>query len=56
VAIQLKTFTPVGTATKKVRNEKMTPAVLDMPLTNMWCPHTRKPIKAMARDEDAIAQ
>ena len=55
MAIQLNTFTAVGTATKKVRNEKIAFASGDIPEVNMWCPHTRNPMKAIASDEYAIA-
>jgi hypothetical protein len=51
VAVQLKTFTAVGTATKKVMSEKIVFASGDMPEVNMWCPHTRNPPKAIATDE-----
>src|SRR2546425_9711937 len=49
VAVQLKTFTADGMATKKLKNEKIIPAYGDWPLTNMWWPHTRNPRTAMAR-------
>ena len=35
VAIQLKTFIPLGTATKKVKNEKTSLAVSLIPLVNI---------------------
>ena len=41
VATQLKTYTPLGTATRKVMNEKTIRAVSLMPLVNMWCPQTK---------------
>ena len=41
VAIQLKTLTPVGMATKKVRKRKIHRAVSLMPAVNMWWPQTR---------------
>ena len=55
VAIQLSTFTPVGTAMKnelsitKMRIASGTGAV------NMWCAQVRKPRKAIAIVEAAIA-
>jgi hypothetical protein len=44
----------VGTATAKVRKEKMAPASADWLETNRWWPQTRKPMKAMATDETAM--
>ena len=41
LATQLKTLTPLGTATRNVRSEKMIRAVSLMPLVNMWWPQTR---------------
>ena len=41
VAIQLKNFTPVGTAIRKVITEKKGRKTL--PVVNMWCAHTLKP-------------
>ncbi len=38
VPIQLKNFTPVGTAIKNVMNEKN--GRFTAPVTNMWCAHT----------------
>jgi hypothetical protein len=38
VPIQLKNFTPVGTAMMNVISEKNDP--LTAPVTNMWCAHT----------------
>src|SRR5437016_6493215 len=49
VAVQLKTFTADGMATRKLKNEKIIPAYGDWPLTNMWWPHTRNPRTAMPR-------
>src|SRR5688572_30715732 len=40
VAIQLKNFTPVGTAIKNDVNVKK--RLLIAPLVNMWCAHTEK--------------
>ncbi len=56
VAIQLKILIPVGIPTKKVRNEKTVVATADCPEVNMWCPQTRKPMNAIAKEESAIAQ
>ena len=49
MAIQLKTFTPDGMATRKVseREDHASRSSLCR-LTNMWWPHTRKPSSAMA--------
>lgn len=38
VPIQLKNFTPVGTAIMNVMNEKK--GRFTAPVTNMWCAHT----------------
>ena len=38
VPIQLKNFTPVGTAIRKVMNEKN--GSRTAPVTYMWCAHT----------------
>src|SRR5687768_16649244 len=40
VAIQLKTFTPVGTAISIVAYMKKSCAAALMPTVNMWCAHT----------------
>jgi len=37
-----------------LRNEKIMLAYTDWPLTNMWCPQTKKPITAMAMREKAM--
>src|SRR5437016_38136 len=49
VAVQLKTCTAEGMATRKLRIEKISAAYTDSPATNMWWPHTRNPSAAMAR-------
>ena len=49
VAVQLKTLTADGIATRKLRNEKISAAYTDCPATNMWWPQTRKPSTAIAR-------
>src|SRR6056297_511438 len=56
VASQLKIFIPVGIPTRKVRNENTMLAREDCPAVNIWCPHTKKPINAIASEERAIAQ
>src|SRR5262245_43831776 len=53
VAVQLKTLTAEGIATRKLRAEKMSAAYTDSPAMNMWWPQTRKPRTAMARLENA---
>jgi hypothetical protein len=40
VAIQLKTFTPVGTAISIVAYMKNSWPVTGMPVVNMWCAQT----------------
>jgi hypothetical protein len=40
VAIQLNTFTPVGTAISIVAYMKNSCPVTGMPVVNMWCAHT----------------
>ena len=42
VAIQLNTFTPVGTAINMVEYMKNNCPVTGMPVVNMWCAHTTK--------------
>src|SRR5438270_11413459 len=41
VAIQLNTFTPVGTAISIVMYMKKSCPAAGMPTVNMWCAHTR---------------
>src|SRR6267378_1315074 len=53
VAVQLKTFTAEGIATRKLRIEKISAAYTDSPAMNMWWPQTRNPRTAMARLENA---
>src|SRR5215216_4978005 len=53
VAVQLKTFTADGIATRKLRIEKISAAYTDCPATNMWWPHTRNPSTAIPRLENA---
>ena len=47
---------PDGTATAMTRNEKTALAYMDWPDTNMWWPQTRKPITAIAIEEQATNQ
>ncbi|MNT97988.1 hypothetical protein D3C72_2404560 [compost metagenome] len=51
VAIQLKIFTPVGTAISMVAYMKNSWPVTGMPVVNMWCAQTMKDRMAM----DAVA-
>ena len=53
VAVQLKTFTAEGIATRKLSIENTRDAYTDWPATNMWWPHTRNPSTAMPRLEKA---
>ena len=43
-----------GIATLKVMKLKMTLAIGDWPLVNMWCPQTMKPSPAIAANEKTI--
>ena len=54
VAIQLKIFTPVGTAMSIVVIIIGTRSQLAMPDTNMWCAQTVKPRITIATSEKAI--
>src|SRR5437762_9042274 len=51
VAIQLKIFTPVGTAMSIVLEAKTASAIAPRPTENMWWAHTPKARKAMAMPE-----
>jgi hypothetical protein len=42
-----------GIATKNDRNEKISAEYIEMPATNRWWAHTRKPMKAIASEENA---
>src|SRR5688500_2134603 len=53
VAVQLNVFTADGMATAKDRNENTIAEYGEMPATNRWCAHTRKPKTAIARLENA---
>src|SRR6188472_1226370 len=55
VAIQLKIFTPVGTAIKKLESMKNARTTVDIGVENMWCAHTSMPRKAMPAVDAAIA-
>ena len=54
VAVQLRIFTPVGTAMNMVATEKATTDMGPMPEANMWCAHTPKPMKPMAIPEPTM--
>src|SRR5699024_12539097 len=56
VAVQLNILMPVGIPIKNDKKEKTIEAMAAWPDTNIWWPHTRKPIKEMATEERAIAQ
>ena len=51
VPIQLKIFTPVGTAISMVESEKAASATGPMPAENMWWLQTPKPRKPMMMPE-----
>ena len=53
MVVQLKTFTAEGIATSMERTEKTAAAYTEMPATNMWWAHTKKPRTAMAMLENA---
>ena len=52
VAIQLRIFTPVGTAMNIVDTEKAATEIGPMPEANMWWAHTPQPMKPMAMPEN----
>jgi hypothetical protein len=52
VPIQLKIFTPVGTAIAIVARAKAAVATVPMPVVNMWWLHTAKPRKPMHAPEN----
>src|SRR5947209_5117719 len=54
VAIQLKIFTPVGTAMSIVLDEKTASAMAPRPTENMWWAHTPKARKPIAMPEYTI--
>ena len=54
VAIQLRIFTPVGTAMNIVDTEKAATEIGPMPETNMWWAHTPQPMKPMAMPEKTM--
>jgi hypothetical protein len=56
VAVQLKTLTPEGTAMKNVMKLKIVLESSLCPDVNMWWPQTRKPSRAMATLENAMAR
>jgi hypothetical protein len=55
VPIQLKIFTPVGTAISIVESAKKVLPTGPMPVTNMWCAQTPKARKAIAAVASTIA-
>jgi len=55
VAIQLKIFTPVGTAITKLESMKKASTTVALGVANMWCAQTSMPRKAMAAVAAAIA-
>ena len=52
VAIQLRIFTPVGTAMNIVVSENTATEIGPMPEANMWWAHTPQPMKPMATPEN----
>ena len=54
MAIQLRIFTPVGTAMSIVDSEKAATEIGPMPEANMWCAHTPQPMKPMAMPENTM--
>ena len=54
VPIQLKIFTPVGTAMAMVAMAKAAVATVPMPVVNMWWLHTPKPMKPIATPEKTM--
>ena len=54
VAIQLKIFTPVGTAMAIVDTAKADLATGPRPVANMWWAHTPQPMKPIAMPENTI--
>ena len=55
VATQLKIFTPVGTAIRKLESMKNASTTVLIGVANMWCAHTSMPRKAMPAVAAAIA-
>ena len=55
VAIQLKIFTPVGTAITKLESMKKASTTVEVGTVNMWCAHTSRPRKAMPAVDAATA-
>src|SRR3954454_6465825 len=55
VAIQLNTFTPVGTAITTELSMKKASTTVDTGVANMWCAHTSSDRKAIATLEAATA-
>ena len=55
VVIQLKTFTEEGTAMSKVNKTNTEPRNGFMPLTNIWCAHTKNESVVMENNEPTMA-
>ena len=55
VAIQLKIFTPVGTAIRNEPSMKKISTTVGLGVENMWCAHTSRPRNAMTTVAAAIA-
>ncbi len=56
VKIQLKIFTPVGTAMIMVASTKNASRSGGSPVVNMWCAHDEKPSTPMAMVDHTIAR
>ncbi len=54
VAIQLRIFTPVGTAMNIVASENARTEMGPMPDANMWCAHTPQPMNPIAIPEPTM--
>src|SRR3954463_7372557 len=54
VAVQLRIFTPVGTAMNIVVRENTVTDIGPIPETNMWWAHTPQPMKPMATPENTM--
>src|SRR5690606_3057539 len=54
VAIQLRIFTPVGTAMNIVDIAKAATEIGPMPEENMWCAHTPQPMNPIAMPENTM--
>ena len=56
VVSQLNTFTAEGTAISNVSNTKIDPRNGLIPVTNIWCAHTRKASSVIPINEMIIAK